>query len=195
MSGSITKFLSSFNTDVARPARFDVTIPVPLSLGFYISDGRKLSLRCDSAQLPGRTFETATKKLGSAPVEKFPYHANYQESTMEFIVSDDMSEKIFFDSWMELINPTTDFNFQYKNNYAVDISVNQYNLRNQLTYSAALIEAFPIDVNQMDLSWSEEGFHKLQVVFCYKQWKNDTVSGLIQQVKDAALTGIINSIT
>jgi len=71
MAGSINDFKSSFKTDVAKVARFDVTIPVPIILAPYISDGRNLTYRCESAALPGRVFETAEKKMGSAPVEKF----------------------------------------------------------------------------------------------------------------------------
>lgn len=196
MADSITNFITSFSTDVARPARFDVTIPIPLSLGFYVSTARKLSLRCEGAQLPGRMLETTTKKMGSAPVEKFPYHTNYSEVTLDFIVSDNMSEKIFFDAWMELINPTTDYNFQYKSNYAVDVSINQYDVSNKLTYSAVMHEAFPIDINQLDLNWSTvDSYHKLSVVFAYRHWQNNTVSSLLRNVKDNALTGIINQIT
>ena len=195
MAGSISDFLASFSTDLARSNRFDVNIPIPLALLFDVSTARTLSLRCESAQLPGRTLETTTKKHGSAPVEKFPYHNNYSEVTLEFLVSGDMNEKIFFDAWMELINPTTDFNMQYKNNYAVDISINQYDLQNKITYSANLIEAFPIEVNQLDLNWSNDSFHKLSVVFAYKQWQNNTVSSLVQRIKNAGLTGVINNLT
>jgi hypothetical protein len=196
MAGTINDFIGSFSTDLARPARFDVTIPIPLSLSFYITTGRSLAFRCEGAQLPGRTIETTTKKMGSAPVEKFPYQSNYNEVTLDFIVSDDMNERIFFDAWMELINPTTDFNFQYKNNYAVDLSINQYDLANQLTYSSVLVEAFPIDVSGMDVNWSSvDQQHKLSVVFAYKQWQNNKVSAIAQQLKAAALTGIVNNIT
>ena len=195
MAGSISDFLASFSTDLARSNRFDVNIPIPLALLFDVSTARTLSLRCESAQLPGRTLETTTKKHGSAPVEKFPYHSNYSEVTLELLVSGDMNEKIFFDAWMELINPTTDFNMQYKNNYAVDISINQYDLQNKITYSANLIEAFPIEVNQLDLNWSNDSFHKLSVVFAYKQWQNNTVSSLVQRIKNAGLTGVINNLT
>lgn len=194
MAGSINDFKSSFSKDVARPSRFDVTIPIPLSLGFYISSARNLTYRCESAQLPGRAFETAYKKMGSAPVERFPYLTMYQESTFTFIVSDDMNEKIFFDAWMELMNPTTDFNFQYKSNYAVDISINQYDVQGNLTYAGVLQEAFPVDVNQLDMEWSSDGYHKLSVVFCYRQWQNNTVSSLVQNLKTTALTGLINAL-
>ena len=195
MAGSITQFRSSFKADLAKPSRFDVIVPIPLALGFMITSARNLTFRCESAQLPGKTFQTTEKKIGSAPKELFPYHVDYQQTQMTFIVSDDMNEKIFFDTWMELINPTTDYNFQYKQNYAVDISVNQYDITNNITYSGVLQEAFPIDVNQLDLDWSSDGYHKLTVVFVYKQWQNNTVSSLIQDVKNAGLSGLITGLT
>ena len=59
-----------------------------------------------------------------------------------------------------------------------------------------LLEAFPIDVNQLDLNWSTvDSYHKLSVVFAYEQWQNNTVSSLIQQVKNDLLTGAINQLT
>ena len=195
MAGSINDFKSSFAVDVARPSRFDVTVPIPLALATYITSARNLTFRCEATQLPGRAFATAEKKMGSAPIEKFPYHTNYNEVTMTFMVSDDMNEKIFFDAWMELINPTTDFNFQYKTNYAVDVSINQYDVQNNLTYAGVLQEAFPIDVNQLDMDWSTDSYHKLAVVFAYKQWNNNTVSSLLQNLKTGALTGLVNNIT
>jgi hypothetical protein len=195
MAGSINDFKSSFKTDVAKVARFDVTIPVPIILSPYISDGRNLTYRCESASLPGRVFETTEKKMGSAPVEKFPYRTNYSEVTMTFIVSDDMNEKIFFDSWMELINPSDNYNFQYKANYAVDVSINQYDAQNSLTYAAVLREAFPLAVTQLDMDWSSDAYHKLAVVFAYKQWNNNTVQNLGQAFVQQAITGALSDVT
>jgi len=195
MAGNINQFKSSFYTEVARPSRFDVTIPVPIVLAQYITAGRNLSFRCENAELPGRSFQTTEKKIGSAPIEKFPYHTMYNETSMTFIVGDDMKEKIFFDAWMELVNPTTNFNFQYKSNYAVDVSINQYSLTNDLSYSAVLRDAFPIAMNQLDMDWSNEGYHKLTVVFAYTQWNNNTVQSLGQSVLQGAVTGLVNDVT
>jgi hypothetical protein len=195
MAGNLNEFKSSFYTEVARPARFDVTIPVPIVLSPYVTAGRNLSFRCENAEMPGRTFETAERKIGSAPIEKMPYHTTYNEVTMTFIVGDDMKEKIFFDAWQELVNPSTNYNFQYKANYAVDISVNQYSSTNNLSYSAVLREAFPVSVNQLDMDWSSDGYHKLAVVFAYKQWNNNTVQSLGQSFVQAAITGLVNDIT
>jgi hypothetical protein len=194
MAGSISEFRASFNTDVAKVSRFDVTIPVPLALRTTI-DSRQLTFRCEKAEMPGRTFMTAEKKIGSAPVEKFPYQTTYNEMTLDFIVSDDMKEKIFFDSWMDLINPTTDYNFQYKTNYAVDMSINQYDVSNKPIYTATLIEAYPMQVNQLDLDWTSDGYHKLAVQFVYKQWTGSYENSLRQSVINAGLTGLLNDLT
>ena len=195
MAGNINEFKASFTTDLAKPSKFDVTIPVPLALATYITTGRNLSMRCESVDMPGRTFATTDRKMGSAPVEKMPYQTTYGESSFTFIVSDNMNEKIFFDAWMELINPTTDYNFQYKTNYAVDISINQYDVTNNLTYAAVLKDAYPLLVNQLDMQWGSDGYHKLTVQFSYRQWNNNTVSALGQSVKNAALNGLLNNIT
>ena len=58
MAGTISQFKSSFRTDLARPSRFVVLIPIPFILiGSPLVDSRNLSYRCETAQLPGRTTE------------------------------------------------------------------------------------------------------------------------------------------
>jgi len=193
MPSNITDFLSSFKTDVARPNRFDVTIPAPLPLLIYLNTSRNLSLRCESAQLPSRTFATADQKIGSNPLEKHAYQSNYNESEMTFIVSDDMSEKIFFDAWMEYINPTMSFDFNYRNDYISTLSVNQYSVDNKLTYSINLIDAYPIAVNQLDLDWSNDGHHKLTVVFAYRYWQNNSIQQLGSSLLQAGISQVLNS--
>jgi len=194
MAGTINDFKSSFNTDVARPSRFDVQINAPLALAPYMGDVRRLIYRCDSAQLPGRTFATAEQKIGSNPVEKFPYLTTYNDMDLTFIVDDDMKQKLFFDRWLELINPTFNFNYQYKQNYATIITVNQYDVTNKLTYSVDLFDAYPISMNQLDLDWSSDGFHKLSVTFAYTRWQNNSVQSLIQNILQQGLSTVVNDV-
>ena len=194
MAGSINDFKSSFTNDLARPSRFDVTIPVPIVLLPFRNVGKQLSLRCETAQLPSRTFATAEQRFGSNPIEKYPYQPQYNDLDLTFLVSDDMSEKVFFDSWLELINPSLTFNFKYKNDYAVNMQVNQYDVTNNKSYSINLIDAYPISVNQLDLDWSNTEYHKLTVVFAYTYWQNNSVqsigSSLLQTVLSEVTAGI-----
>ena len=172
----IQSFKSSFQSlELARPSRFDVLIPMPAVLAaFYSNLKEALTLRCESTEMPGRIFNTTERRFGSAPVQKFPYLSTYNDITMNFILDSDMNLKLFFDQWMELINPTSTFNFRYKNDYVTEIAVNQYDVQNNLTYRAVLIDAFPIAVNQLDLDWSSDNYHRLSVVFAYTKWELGT---------------------
>lgn len=190
MAGSISDFASSFKTDLARPSRFDVQIPIPLTLIPFRNTSRNLTFRCETAQLPSRTLATAEQKFGANPVEKFPYQSNYNEAEMTFIVSDDMSEKIFFDTWLEYINPTYSFNFKYKSDYSSTIVINQYDVTGSKTYSINLIEAYPISVNQLDLDWSSTEHHKLSVVFAYTYWQNNSIQAFGSSVLESAISRI-----
>lgn len=175
---SLNEFKSSFTTDLAKANRFDVSIPIPLVLIPYRNIARTLSLRCESTNLPSRTFSTTEQKFGSNPVEKYPYMSNYNDVEMTFIVSGNMEEKKFFDAWMEYINPTYKYDFRYKTDYISTLQINQYDELNNLTYSVNIIDAYPIAVNQMDLNWGSTDYHKLTVVFANSYWQNNSLQSV-----------------
>ena len=193
MASSISDFRSSFKKELARPNRFDVSIPIPYTLLPYYDNGvKELSLRCESTELPSRALATLDRKIGSVPVQRFPYLSMYPDTTMTFIVGGDMSEKLFFDAWMELINPSSNFNFKYKKDYCTEILIRQYDNSNNLTYNAMLIDAFPIAVNQLDVDWSNDGYHKLTVVFAYTYWTNTELYNIGKNILTQGLSGIDN---
>jgi len=194
MAGSISEFKSTFVKDLARPSRFDVTIATPLILLPYIGDAKQLTYRCENAQLPGRTFATAEQKIGSNPIEKYPYLTTYNDIDLTFIVDDDMSQKIYFDRWLELINPSLTFNYQYKSNYATVITINQYDVTNQLSYTVDLFDAYPVSMNQLDLDWGSDGNHKLVVTFAYTRWQNNSLQNLGQELAQQVITSAVSSI-
>ena len=64
-----------------------------------------------------------------------------------------------------------------------------------MTYSAVLREAFPIGMNQMDVDWSNgEAYHKLAVIFTYKQWNNNTLQGIGNGIGQQLITGAVNDL-
>jgi len=193
MAGSINDFLSSFQNDLARTNRFDVSIPIPLTLVQYRNIAQQLTFRCENANLPGRTLNTTEQKIYNI-VEKFPSQTSYQDMDLTFLVSGDMSEKQFFDAWIELINPSTNYNFKYKGDYSTSIIINQYDVNNTLTYTIELVDAFPIAVNQMDLDWSNDGIHKLTVVFAYTYWRNNSLNNALQSAITSGISSGISSI-
>jgi hypothetical protein len=169
---SLRNFISSFTRDIARNNRFDVIILPPAGFPLMLLYNRNLSLRCEAAQLPGRTFDTVEQKT-YGPIEKFVNITTYTDLDLTFIVDDDMSQKQLFDSWLELINPSQTNNVAYKSDYCCDMIINQYDVSNRLSYSVRVINAFPMSVNQMDLDWSSDGYHKLVVTFAYTRWEQN----------------------
>jgi hypothetical protein len=156
----------------------------------YVSSARNLNYRCENASLPGRTFAT-TEQRTYGPIEKFPYLTTYTDMDLTFIVDDDMSQKIFFDAWLNYINPTYNYNFRYKENYVTTITINQYSVTNDLTYSVNLIDAYPISMNQLDLDWNGEGYHKLSMTFAYTYWKNNSLQALVMELLDAGIDSLV----
>jgi hypothetical protein len=190
MSGSIADFKASFDTELARPSRFDVSIPIPLGMIPYRKDARRLTLRCEMAELPGRSITTTPMKVYGV-VEQFPYMSSYGDISLTFIVGDDMAEKKFFDAWLEWINPTINYNLKYKADYAVALRINQYDIQNQVSYSVDLLDAYPKTINQMDLNWSSDGYHKLTVTFAYTSWRNNSVEALGMEFLENAIASLI----
>ena len=189
MAGTINEFKSSFRNDLARPHKFDVNVNIPLVLIPYISGARSLVYRCEGANLPGRTLATTEQKT-YGPVEKYPYLNTYTDIDLTFIVDDDMQQKILFDAWLNFINPLYNNHIRYKQEYATILTINQYDVTNKLTYSVNLYDAFPISMNQMDLDWGSDGYHKLNVTFAYTYWQNNSLQALGMQFVDAGIAAI-----
>jgi len=193
MAGNINEFKSSFTKDLARTNRFDVQIPIPLTLIPYVSSAKNLTYRCETAQLPGRTFATTEQKT-YGPIEKYPYLNTYGDLDLTFIVDDDMNQKVFFDAWMNYINPLYNNNMRYKGDYSTTIVINQYNVSNELTYSVNLIDAYPISINQMDLNWGDDGYHKISVTFAYTYWQNNSLQALGMELVDAGINSVASAL-
>jgi len=169
---NIRDFVSSFKTDLARPSRFDVYINLPPAILFQEFNASSLIERCETAHLPSRVLGTVDQKT-YGPVEKFPYMTSFTDLDLTFIVDGDMKTKMFFDNWLEYINPLGTNDYQYKENYSADIRINQYSVDNRLTYSVNILDAYPISVGQLDLDWGSDGYHKLSVTFAYTRWEKN----------------------
>ena len=174
MPFGVNEFLQSFTTELARPSRFEVFFNIPAILNRTsdkknLLSSNQLRFRCENAQLPSRTLMTTEQKIYGI-TEKYPYESSYNDAEFVFLVSGDMKEKKFFDSWINSVSPKLSYNMNYKSDYVTSIVVRQYDMENKVTYEVELRKAFPITVNQLDLDWSSDGYHKLAVVFAYSDW-------------------------
>lgn len=193
----------------AKPSRFLIQINPPRFTGSTqdrITDPeamkrlKDLTFQCESAELPGRTIETSELQL-AGPSQKLPYGSTYSDMTLTFLCTNDMFEKRIFDDWLNFINSRDNATSAYREDYSTTIGIFQYDEGGDsrpwpaVTYGALLIDAYPIAVNQLSLSWSEDSVHRLSVVFAYTQYKPIFAINAPRPLPDlGALTGAYSSV-
>jgi hypothetical protein len=135
---------------------------------------RYLALQCESAELPGKTLNTADVKI-YGPTFKVPYQSQYTDTTLTFLCTNEFYERKLFDRWMEAIMPSDTNNLRFpkdeETRYMTNIKIIQYDEFIKQIYAVELIDAFPIGVASQQLSWSDDGVHRLSVQFAYQKYK------------------------
>lgn len=135
---------------------------------------RYLSLQCETAELPGRTLQTADVKI-YGPSFKVPYQTQYADMSLTFFSTNDFFERKIFDKWMEAIQPSDTNNMRFPKGdvtrYMTNIKIIQYDDFIKQIYAVELLDAFPIGVAPQTLNWSEDGFHRLTVQFAYQKYR------------------------
>lgn len=135
---------------------------------------RYLGMQCEQAELPGTSLITADAKI-YGPIYKVPYQKQYNDMNMTFVCTNDFYEKKLFDKWIECIMPPDTNNLRFpKGNstrYLTDITVIQFDEFIKQIYAVKLIDAFPVSVSSMPLSWSDDGVHRLTVSFAYQRFE------------------------
>lgn len=185
--GKVANFLSEIRqSGVARTNMFDVVITPPKIALSNGSVAQKISLFAEGAALPGRTIQQQEfSRYGYGPHEKFPYSAQFQDYTLQFIGDGRGEIYKFFYNWMngivrndyriETYGSQVDkggksaFEVEYRENYAVDINLNVYNEQSETIFTVTLTNAFPIQVPDVNLNWGDSSMMQFSVTFAYTQ--------------------------
>jgi hypothetical protein len=138
------------------------------------SMSRYLALQCESAELPGKTLQTADVKI-YGPIFKVPYQTQYSDINLTFMCTNEFYERKLFDRWIEAIMPTDTNNLRYSKGantrYLTNIKIIQYDEFIRQIFAVELIDAFPIGISPQQVSWSEDNFHRLTIQFAYQRYR------------------------
>lgn len=158
---------------LAKGCRYIVAVKPPQSLKTFPQD---LHYLCEAADFPGRGFAVSQARY-YGPMQVFPNNTEYQPLALTFICRADSQERRFFDDWLDVINPTTSFNFAYPNEYYSEVDIYQYTEwagpgtgMPNISYHWKLHKAWPTLVNDQAVNWAEIDYLRLQVTFAYKYW-------------------------
>ena len=180
MAFDVGEFLSDITKHgVSKPSQFDVEFTHPSHFSLPAFSPEHLSFRCETAELPGRQIATTPYRIYGATHPVAYNHTNLPIN-LTFLCSEFLSEKVYFESWIEYIagltsnkpDDTPRMNAQYYDNYVADMEIHQFQMnQNTKIYSAKFIEIFPINVLPLTLDRKlQNEVHKVQVTFAYKRW-------------------------
>jgi hypothetical protein len=173
--------IKSYSDDsggLARSCRYAVMISLPTGLtqSNYLNNNidtlsasQDLTYLCEATEFPGRGFENLEIRY-YGPTFKIPHRSEYMPINMTFLCKNASYEREFFDDWMELINPTTTFNFNFRDDYATIIKMYQIDDVGNPSYAFTLYDCFPILVNPQPVTWGDDNFLRLTVNFTYTKW-------------------------
>ena len=173
---SLERFRSEIldGAGLARSNRFEVIIAPPRGLSDRGSESELASLYVEQASVPLlNIFAKPFKIFG--PTYQRPITSEYGGEGMPitFHVDRNMRIRRFFEDWMHLIVDPVRFTVGYQEDYISDIFIRQLDEQNNITNEIKLIEAFPRNINLMDLNNnSSNQTHRLNVLFAYRYWIN-----------------------
>jgi hypothetical protein len=207
---NINDFRSSFSAGddgtIARNNLFEVIIEPPMAMNSVGKSGgnssgtasQLLAKRIESTQLPSKTI-TTTELRTYGPPRKIATGNSYSEIDMTMIISESMAERQFIINWMESIQPSLanghDGDISYYDDYAGNKSKILIRVYDQDGTSPRLeiklMEAYPINVNEVNLDWSDNNsYMKMRVKFAYRHF-TETYYKKGDPLKDESLLGML----
>lgn len=123
-------------------------------------DGSEILIRAETVSAPGIAFLSVDNysPYGNGLIYNIPYKYNPQEVVMTHTVDEKAEIYKTFREWAnKIVDLDGDalYGAKYLKDYAVDMNLTVYNQQNQLAKMIQFIEAFPINVEPMQLSWGQ----------------------------------------
>ncbi len=185
-----TDLISAVNSHqgISKANKFVVkNMTIPDTLRNDHSDNlRDMNFFCDSTFFPGRNMATVEYRAGSVS-EPFIHSNNFAETiTLTFNLTNDMFIKRLFDEWQDYIMPLTNKErkvrtniMRYPNSYRgkfdlvkldSELKANSFGAVNNEGYTVQILDAFPKQVDAMNVSFASQEALKLTVQMAFSRW-------------------------
>jgi hypothetical protein len=185
-TGKLNNFMSEIRqSSVARTNLFEVTLTAPRILTGS-GAARKISLYAEGASLPGLSLETGqVTRYGFGPNEKIPYSLQTNDTTISFIGDGKGEIYKFFYNWLQGIvradynvpsnqtssNGLSAYEVEFKEDYKSTITITTFNEVGTPVFVYDLSDAFPLNVPDVSLNWSDSSMMQFSVQFAFLQSK------------------------
>lgn len=180
-SFNISNFRSQVSS-LARPNLFMAkfaNLPSVFSKTSYgiESVNETFEFRCERAELPGKSIATIDD-VHSGSTTKLAYDLVYNDITLTIIATNDMKDRVFFETWMDNIvvrggqdNYGAGGLVSYYDSYASNSILELFQLREDGSAAAkyTLYDIYPIQLSPMTLAWEEiNTYQRFTVTMSYR---------------------------
>lgn len=123
-----------------------------------------LMIRCANVTVPGRNISTVGYRI-YGPARQMPYEILYGgEITLNYILSRDMSERGFFEAWMNAVVSNDDFKLGYYDDYIGTLAIHVLDRSDQVAYVSLVEEVYPKNIGDLSLANDRENEYLTQEV-------------------------------
>ncbi len=167
---NISNFKTIGQANFAFSNLYQVVFFSPPNRGPNVGLLSKISLYCNAAQIPGVTIATTEKALDFRSRAK---QKVFDDLTLNFYCSENMSEYVFFNDWInEIVNPNTN-RVGFHRFYNRTIHINKLgrsddnisrrlpnqssNRKNEIVFQTIVEEVYPKRVDPIALSYGTSG--------------------------------------
>lgn len=170
----------------APVANFEVRIQGPIVQTASGYNQAELLYRADGIVIPGRRIG-AMPFSAYGPPRQFAIGQEMSGVSVRIKCSEDLSEKIFFETWQDLAigdarkrSTVTEgmFDIGYYDNYRGAVEIIQYSPDDLPVFTCQLLEAWPVMVSDLEGAWESDGHHRLRVDFEYYRFIDDVSTGI-----------------
>ena len=138
--------------------------------GNLLNDPRDISILCKSVTLPGRTLSTFEHDHDRQQ-NKYPYTFIDEDVTMTFHLTNDYYMRNMLEQWQSGIFNTESYVTGFKNDYSVDVIIQQLNQKNIPVYGVKLEKADPVSYESITLdNYQENAVNEMSVTFAYNKF-------------------------
>jgi len=207
--GVFNDILSEFrsNEGYARPNHYEVVIYKPALKSDNasaeninsqdiagVTDMDKISMRCESVTLPGRTLSTVDDTNIHGPRRQVVDGVMYADSvSMTFQSSADGAERVAFEKWQHrAFNPKT-WQVGYYNHYVGTVEIYLLDNQMQRRYGIQLMEAFPKILGDVSLSGAPSAeILKWTVDMNFRYWQTADLNQQKSTLTDKLMKTVVN---
>ena len=140
------------------------------SAGNLLNDRRDISILCKSVNMPGRTLSTFEHDHDKQQ-NKYPYTFIDEDVTMTFHLTNDYYMRNMLEQWQSGIFNTESYVTGFKNDYSVDVIIQQLNQKNIPVYGVKLLKAYPVSYEGITLDNAQtDAVTEMSVTFAYDRF-------------------------